>query len=80
MNFFDIVMLICLAAKPGECADHRIQYESYGSLNECLFEAQFYIAQWRQANPQYDVKNWRCEYAQQPDGGEPAEGAEEKKS
>lgn len=64
MSFFDIAMMICLLSDPTKCQEHRIQFESYGSLNECLLEAQFYIAQWKGINPQYDVKTWRCEYAQ----------------
>lgn len=76
MTFFDIAMLICLTATPSECRDHRIQFESYGSLQECVFQAQFYIAQWTQANPEYEVKQWGCQYAQSaPDDEQPQQVA-----
>ncbi|WP_181708686.1 hypothetical protein [Chthonobacter rhizosphaerae] len=82
MNFFDIVMAICLLNDPSACREQRLQYESYGSLNECLFEAQFYIAAWKAENAQFDVKTWRCEYAQQtpPPADGTGEGAPATKS
>ena len=71
MNIFDIVMGICLLSDPTNCRDQHLQFESYKSLNECVFDAQFYIASWQAENPGWKIKNWRCEYAQQPeDDGE----------
>lgn len=78
MNFFDIVMAICLLNDPTSCREQRLQYESYGSLNECLFEAQFYIAAWKAENTDVEIRNWRCEYAQQ--SAPPADALPETKS
>jgi hypothetical protein len=70
MNFFDIVMAICLMSDPSSCKEQHLQFESYKSLNECVFDAQFYIASWQTENPGWTIKNWRCEYAQEPEGEE----------
>lgn len=70
MNIFDIVMAICLMSDPSSCKEHHLQFESYKSLNECVFDAQFYIASWQAENAGWTVKNWRCEYAE----GEGEEG------
>jgi len=63
MNIFDIVMMLCMASDPSSCHEQRLQFESYKSLNECVFDAQFYIASWQAANKGWTIKNWRCEYA-----------------
>ena len=83
MNIFDIVMAICLLSDPKSCHEQHLEFDSYKSLNECVFDAQFYIASWQSQNPGWQIKTWRCEYAQQqeddPDGsGTPP--AEPKKS
>jgi hypothetical protein len=67
MNLFNIVMGICLLSDPNSCREHRIQFESYESLNECILDAQFYIAQWQAANPGWKLGPWHCEYGDQPD-------------
>lgn len=66
MTFFDVVLAVCLLADPSQCREQRLQYESYGSLQQCVFEAQFFIAQWQAATPDWEVQNWRCEYAKSP--------------
>ena len=63
MTFFDVVLAVCMLSDPSQCREQRIQYESYGSLQECVFEAQFYIAQWQASQPGWEIRNWRCEYA-----------------
>ncbi len=78
MNIFDIVMAICLMSDPSSCKEQHLQFESYKSLNECVFDAQFYIASWQAENTGWSIKNWRCEYAKEP--GEEGEGAQPPKS
>lgn len=72
MNLFDVVMAICLMSDPSQCREQRLQFESYKSLNECVFDAQFYIAQWQGVNPGFTVKNWRCEYSKTEGEPQPA--------
>jgi len=67
MNLFNVVIGICMMSDPSSCKEQRIQFESYESLNECIEDAQFYIAQWQAANAGWNLKSWRCEYAEQPE-------------
>lgn len=62
MNLFDVVLAICMLSDPSQCREHRLQFESMGTLQDCIFDAQFYIAQWQQANPDWKVGKFHCEY------------------
>ena len=65
-----IVMLVCQLTRPEMCEEQRIQFAFQGSLQQCTFAAQVYIAGWIGEHPQWTVKNFHCEY---PHGDDRAE-------
>jgi hypothetical protein len=69
-----IVMLVCKLAQPDMCEEQRIQFAFQGSLQQCVFAAQTYLAQWVGEHPQWTIKNFHCEY---PRGGDRAEDTEQ---
>lgn len=67
MNFYEIVLAICMLSDPSQCKEQTLQFESVESLNQCNLDAQFYIASWLNENPEWQMKSFRCQYAQQPE-------------
>jgi hypothetical protein len=57
-----IIMMVCKLAQPEVCEQQHIQFAFQGSLQQCTFAAQIYIAQWVGEHPQWSVKNFHCEY------------------
>lgn len=62
-----IVMLVCRLAQPDVCEEQHIQFVFQGSLQQCTFAAQAYIAQWAGEHPQWRIKNFHCEYPRRDD-------------
>jgi hypothetical protein len=65
-----IVMLVCKLAQPEVCQEQHLQFTFQGSLRQCTFAAQMYIAQWVNEHPQWTVRNFHCQY---PHGDDRAE-------
>jgi hypothetical protein len=57
-----IVMLVCRLTQPEICEEQHLQFNFEGSLRQCSFAAQIYIARWAGEHPQWTVKNFHCEY------------------
>jgi hypothetical protein len=55
-------MTVCLLAKPGECRDEHLQFESLGPLVQCVVLAPREIARWSEDHPKLKVVRWRCAY------------------
>ena len=68
-----IVMMVCRLAQPEVCERQHIQFAFQGSLQQCMFAAQLYIAQWAGEHPQWTVKNFHCEYPRSDDRADTAE-------
>jgi hypothetical protein len=68
-----IVMMVCKLAQPEMCEQQHIQFAFQGSLQQCTFTAQLYIAQWAGEHPQWTVKNFHCEYPHSDDRADTAE-------
>jgi hypothetical protein len=66
MEFIDLVLTVCFIANPSDCRDERLQFESRGSLVQCIWLAPQEIARWSQEHPKLKVVRWKCEY---PDRG-----------
>lgn len=62
-----IVMLVCRLAQPDVCEEQHIQFAFQGSLKQCTFQAQIYIAEWAGEHPQWAVKSFHCEYPHNDD-------------
>ena len=64
MNMVDLIVMVCALAG-GTCQEKHMLFESHGSLEQCMVEAQPYLAQWIGDHPDVEVKTWRCAW---PDG------------
>jgi hypothetical protein len=67
-----IVMMVCRLAQPEVCEQQHIQFAFQGSLQQCTFAAQIYIARWAGDHPQWTVKNFHCEYPHSDDRADTA--------
>lgn len=59
--FVALVMTVCLLKNATYCEKQEYQFESHGSLMQCMFEAQPWIAEWTTTHPKWKVMRWRCE-------------------
>lgn len=66
MDLVDLILTVCLMARPTECREEHLYFESRGSLVQCVFLAPAEMAKWSQAHPALKIVRWRCAY---PDRG-----------
>jgi hypothetical protein len=66
MNMVDLILTVCLIAKPAECHDEHLYFESHGALFQCMWFAPQEIAKWVGDHPGRKVVRWKCEF---PDKG-----------
>jgi hypothetical protein len=57
-----IIMMVCKLAQPEMCEEQHLQFPFQGSLQQCTFAAQIYIARWAGEHPQWTVKTFHCVY------------------
>jgi hypothetical protein len=62
MGFIQIVVMVCQVAQPDLCEEQHLQFAWQGTLQQCIFSAQPYIAQWIGDHPEWTVKSYHCEY------------------
>jgi hypothetical protein len=62
MGFIQIVVMVCQVGQPDLCEEQHLQFAWQGTLQQCIFSAQPYIAQWIGDHPEWTVKSYRCEY------------------
>ena len=62
MGFIQIIVMVCQLAQPDQCEEQHLQFAWQGSLQQCMFSAQPYIAQWADEHPNARVTRWRCAY------------------
>jgi hypothetical protein len=67
MNLVVLVVMVCLVAQPENCSERRLTFESHGSLDRCMWEAQPYLAQWIGAHPEWTIMRYRCAWPDQVD-------------
>jgi hypothetical protein len=63
MQIVDLILAVCMISDPQRCRDEHLYFESHGSLRACMWEAVPTIAQWSGEHPQWQVKRFRCEWA-----------------
>lgn len=66
MNMVDLVLTVCLIAKPTDCSVEHLYFESRGTLFQCMLLAPPEIAKWASEHPGRKVVRWKCEF---PDRG-----------
>lgn len=62
MNMVDLIVLLCSLANPSVCQERHMLFESHGSLETCMREAQPYLAQWIGEHPDLRVARYRCDW------------------
>jgi hypothetical protein len=62
MDFVQLIVLVCAAANPQQCEEKRLTFESHGSLERCMMEAQPYLAEWSASHPDLVIKRYHCEW------------------
>ena len=85
MNLVDLILLACTLANPGanpganpaanpgvnpgSCHEYHVLFETSGSLQSCMMQAQPYLAQWSGEHPAFRIVRWSCAWPDQ-EGGE----------
>jgi hypothetical protein len=62
MGFIELVLTVCALSLPDQCEEQHLQFTADMSLNQCVMNAQPYIAQWISEHPKWVAVRWRCEY------------------
>lgn len=68
MNLVDLILLACTLANPDVCKEYHMLFQTSGSLQSCVAQAQPYLAQWAGEHPAYRIKRWRCAWPDQEEG------------
>jgi hypothetical protein len=68
MNLVDLILLACTLANPGACHEYHVLFQTSGSLQSCMTQAQPYLAQWAGEHPNFRVARWRCAWPDQEGG------------
>ncbi|MFO1089538.1 MAG: hypothetical protein U1E46_08140 [Hyphomicrobiales bacterium] len=55
-----LIVTVCAITSAADCHDETFYFESHGSLAQCMFEAQPYIAEWSANHPKWSVSRWKC--------------------
>lgn len=56
----DLIVTLCLLAHPGSCSEKHMLFESAGSLDACMWQAQPYLAAWIEEHPYLRVARYHC--------------------
>ncbi len=46
MNMVDLILLACTLVNPSSCHEYHVLFQTSGSLQSCMMQAQPYLAQW----------------------------------
>jgi hypothetical protein len=67
MELIDLVVLACAIASPNACREYHIQFETSGTLQSCMVQAQPYLARWAGEHPNLKIMRWHCAWPGQED-------------
>jgi hypothetical protein len=65
MQMVDLILLACALTNPSACREHHLLFQTAGTLQGCVFQAQPYLAQWAGDHPGFRVASWRCAWPDQ---------------
>jgi hypothetical protein len=84
MNLVDLILLACMLANPAanpatnpgadpapdpaSCHEYHVLFQTSGSLQSCMMQAQPYLAQWSGEHPAFRIVRWRCAWPDQEGG------------
>jgi len=63
MGLIELVVTVCALSLPSQCEDQHFPFLADTSLNQCVMNAQPFIAQWINEHPKWVAVRWRCNYA-----------------
>ena len=63
MGLIELILTVCAVSNPTQCEDKHLQFAATASLNQCVMNAQPYIAQWIGDHPKWKAVRWRCNYS-----------------
>ncbi|MDQ2104120.1 hypothetical protein [Azospirillum isscasi] len=59
---FELVLVICLALRPDQCAIERPpSVERFPTAMECTRNSYVHVVHWLMEHPAWNVRQWRCE-------------------
>jgi hypothetical protein len=62
MGLVELIVTVCALSLPSQCEDQHLSFTANMSLNQCVLNAQPYIAQWINEHPKWVAVRWRCDY------------------
>ena len=62
MGLVELIVTVCALSLPSQCEDQHLSFKANMSLNQCVMNAQPYIAQWINEHPKWVAVRWRCDY------------------
>ncbi len=61
----ELIVLVCSLANPTACSEKHFLFETRGTLQTCMMQAQPYLAQWAGEHPNDRISRWRCAWPEQ---------------
>jgi hypothetical protein len=62
MGLIELIVTVCAVSLPSQCEDQHFLFSAGMSLNQCVMNAQPYIAQWINEHPKWVAVRRRCGY------------------
>jgi len=62
MGFVELIFTVCSIINPTDCREEHLQFMDQGSLAQCVWHAQPYLAQWVNQHENLRVAKWHCAY------------------
>ena len=62
MGLVELIVTVCALSLPAQCEDQHLSFAAGMSLDQCVMNAQPYIAQWINEHPKWVAVRWRCDY------------------
>jgi hypothetical protein len=57
-----LIVTVCAFLNGADCHDETFYFESHGTLNDCMYEAPLYLAQWGSTHPKWQIRRWTCDW------------------
>jgi len=57
---YELLIIACLIGQPSQCEDFHVPFAAPTGMRMCMRDAQFRLAEWKIAMPDWDVKKWTC--------------------
>jgi hypothetical protein len=61
----ELIVMVCSLLNPNACSEKHFMFQTQGTLADCMFQAQPYLAQWAGEHPNDRVTRFRCAWPEQ---------------